>query len=353
MKTNVFRVGRSLAVVLLAIVSATAAAQNRDILVMTSTNDPSGNEVVVFKLSTWGTPSLSFVNALPTGGVGGASGNAGIVQFGNNYGAVANYGSNTVTQLVRNGDFISIGQTIKLASGCTNPDSVALTQNHLFAVGVNCAESHVWPWGSLDGRVSITDSSAAQIVAGQTWAAVTLKSGSVLELPLSWTGALKGTSSTVTLPSNANNTPLGAAFWGDLLGFTPAHSPDSFALVDKNMDVYPVLGPQPPFPSNAPCWVAKGAGNIWYTGNTPGTAVSIFFTDGQGGTFYKSVLLPGGPTDLSVSRDGQWLAVIYTATDGSGGRIAVFSIDSYGDLTLAATSPPVGFTSFNGVAFSQ
>ena len=92
---------------------------------------------------------------------------------------------------------------------------------------------------------------------------------------------------------------------------------------------------------------------MWYTGNSPGMAVSIFFSDGQGGTFYKSVPLPGVPTDVTVSRDGKWLAVIYTAADNSGGRIALFAIDGYGDLSLAATSNPVGVASFSGVAFSQ
>jgi len=172
-------------------------------------------------------------------------------------------------------------------------------------------------------------------------------------LPLSAQGGLAGTSSSVTLPSNANNTPLGAAFWGDILGFNPAHSPDSFALVDQSGDVFPIPGPQPAYPSNAPCWLAKGPGSAWYAGNSPGQALSIFFTDGQGGTFYKSVPLPGVPTDVTVSQDGKWLAVIYTAADGSGARVAAFSIDQYGDLSLAATSNPTGIAAFNGVAISQ
>ena len=351
MKTGFCRFGGMLAIVFLAVVSATATDQERDMFVLTSTNNPSGNEVIVFKLDG---ASLPFVTMFPTGGYGGAGGNGGILQFRDDIGAVANYGSNTVSQLVRDGDFIRIGQTIKLAQGCTNPDSVALAQDHLFVVGANCAESHAWPWGLLDGSVvSIPDTSAGQIAVGRSWSAVTLKSGSVLQLPLSDDGALNGTSRTVTLPNDADNTPLGAAFWGDILGFNPAHSPDSFALVDKNGDVFPVLGPQPSYPSNAPCWLAKGPGNIWYSGNSPGQAVSIFFSDGQGGTFYKSVPLPGVPTDVTVSRDGRWLAVIYTAADGSGGRIALFAIDAYGDLSLAATSSPIGIASFNGVAISQ
>jgi hypothetical protein len=337
----------------MAALAGAASINGRSLFVVTSSNSTS-NEVVIFQLNTGATPSLSLVNMLPTGANGGASGNGGSVQFGEEFGAVANYGSNSVTQLVRQGDSISIGQTIQLAPGCTKPVSVALRHNRLFVAGANCAESHAWPSGKVDGpMVALPDASAGQIAVGQSWAAVTLKSGSVLQLPLTLNGSLNGASAGVTLPANANNTPLGAAFWGDFLGFNPAHSPDSFALVNKSRTVFPVTGPQPPYPTNAPCWLAKGAGNVWYSGDSPGQAVSIFFSDGQGGVFYKSVPLPGTPTDITVSHDGQWLAVIFTAADGSGARVAVFAIDGYGDLMPFATSDPVGVAAFSGVAFSQ
>ena len=345
--------GGTSAVLFLTAALALAAEQGRDIFVLTSTNQASNN-VVVFKLSTTGTPSLSLVSMLPTGGAGGASGNGGALQFRGAFGAVVNYGSNTVSQLAREGNFIGVAKTISLAPGCTNPVSVALAAKHLFVVGANCGESHKWPSGAIDGAVAaIPDPSAGQIAVGQSWAAVTLKSGTVLQLPLTRGGALTGTSATVTLPSDANDTPLGAAFWGNILGFNPAHSPNSLALVDQNRDIFPVLGPQPAFPSNAPCWLAKGPGSLWYSGNTPGNAISIFFTDGQGGAFYKSVPLPGAPTDITVSADGEWLAVIYTAADGSGARVAAFGIDGYGDLSPVATSDPIGVSAFNGVAISQ
>lgn len=115
--------------------------------------------------------------------------------------------------------------------------------------------------------------------------------------------------------------------------------------------VSPIPGPTPAYPSNAPCWVAKGPRSVWYTGNGPGQAISVFFTDGQGGVFYKSVSLPGSPTDLTVSADKKWLAVIYTASGEA--YVAVFSIDSYGGLTSVATSPSLGVPSFNGVAISE
>ena len=97
--------------------------------------------------------------------------------------------------------------------------------------------------------------------------------------------------------------------------------------------------------------MAKGPGSVWYTGNSPGRAISIFLSDGEGGVFYKSIPLPGPPTDLTVSRDRKWLAVIYSA--GGTASVAVFAIDAYGDLTPAATSTPIGVAAFNGVAISE
>jgi len=351
-KSHVLFAASVLAATLFSASAAVADEPERGVFVLTSTNDPGANEVVVFKRDTSGTPSLSLVDMLPTQGKGGAGGNAGILQFKDDHGAVGNYGSNSVSRIVRHHDFISIEGTIGLAPNCTKPDSVALTRDHLFVVGANCAESHRWPSGNVDGTVvAFTDPSAAQIAVGKDWAAVTMTSGSLLQLPLTWDGTLSGSSAAVTLPGTANNTPLGAAFWDDVLGFTPAHSPDSFAIVNKNRDVFPITGPTPPYPTNAPCWVAKGPGSVWYTGNSPGHAISTFLTDGQGGVFYKSIPLPGAPTDITVSPDKKWLAVIYSA--GGSAYVAVFGIDAYGDLTPGATSSPIGVAGFSGVAISE
>ena len=347
------RAGVTLAASLLAASLAIAGEPVRGVLVLTSTNSPGTNQVLVYQLETRATSAaLSLVQTLRTGGEGGAGGNAGILQMKDDFGAVANYGSSSVSELGREGDFIQVRGQIKLASGCVKPDSVALTREQLFVVGTNCVESHAWPSGALDGTVvHLSNTSAAQVVVGKTWGAVTFTSGAVEQVGLSGWGALSGAMAPVTLPSDANNTPLGAAFWGDILGFTPAHSPDSFAVVDAQRNVYPVVGPTPPYPTNAPCWVAKGPGNVWYTGNSPGQAISIFFSDGKGGVFYKSVPVPGVPTDITVSKDRKWLAVIYSAN--GNGYVAVFAIDKYGDLTAAATSSPIGVAAFSGVAISE
>ena len=326
-----------------------AGEPDRAVLVLTSSNSASGNQVLAFRLD--GT-SLSLSQSLPTGGLGGAGGNAGILQFKDDLGAVANFGSGTVSRIGRYGDLVGLAGTVKLASGCVKPDSVALAGGHLYIVGATCAETHQWPFGALEGNVvHLADASSAQIVVGRSWAAVTQTSGSVLRLPLQHGGALSGTSAPLTLPETANDTPLGAAFWGDVLGFNPAHSADSFAIANAAGSVFPVPGPTPAFPSNAPCWLTKGPGNIWYSGNSPGHAISIFFSDAQGGAFYKSVPLPGVPTDVTVSDDGKWFAVIYSS--GGNGYVALFSVDRQGDLTAVATSSPVGVASFSGVAISD
>jgi hypothetical protein len=353
-RSLVGRAGVTLAASLFAASLAAAAEPDRGVLVLTSTNAPGTNQVLVYQLEAGASSALSLVQTLPTGGRGGAtSGNsAGALQMKDDFGAVANYGSNSVSELVRESDFVQIRGQIKLAPGCLKPDSVALTREQLFVVGANCVESHAWPSGIQDGAVvHLSNTSAAQVAVGKTWGAVTFTSGAVEQVGLTGWGALSGSVASVSLPSTADNTPLGEAFWGDILGFTPAHSPDSFAIVDAQRDLYPVVGPTPPYPTNAPCWVAKGPGNVWYTGNSPGQAISIFFSDGKGGVFYKSVPLPGAPTDITVSKDRKWLAVIYSAN--GNGYVGVFAIDRYGDLTPAATSSPIGVAAFSGVAISE
>ena len=174
-----------LALTLLAAAAAVADEPERGVFVLTSTNDPSANEVVVFKLDTAGTPSLSLVDMLPTEGKGGAGGTP---EFCSSRAISEPWETTARTTSAGScgiDDFIGIEGTIGLAPDCMKPDSVALTEDHLFVVGANCAESHAWPSGSVDGSVvALTDPSAAQIAVGKDWAAVTMTSGSLLQLPL-------------------------------------------------------------------------------------------------------------------------------------------------------------------------
>lgn len=84
-------------------------------------------------------------------------------------------------------------------------------------------------------------------------------------------------------------------------------------------------------------------------GQTESSHNAIFFSDSQGGTFYKSVPLAGSPTDITVSADRKWLAVICSANSNAH----VDAIDDYGDLTPIVTSDAIAVMAFNGVAISQ
>ena len=117
MKTHLSRVSGLVSILLLCAASAIAADQQKNILIVTSTNNATGNAVVVFKFDP-SASTLTLVNTLPTGGNGGASGNAGAVQFAEGFGAVVNYGSNTISRLTREGDSISVSGNVALASNC-------------------------------------------------------------------------------------------------------------------------------------------------------------------------------------------------------------------------------------------
>jgi len=69
--------------------------------------------------------------------------------------------------------------------------------------------------------------------------------------------------------------------------------------------------------------------------NSPGMAVSIFFSDDEGGAFYKSAPVPGVATDIAVSRNFEWLAVIYTGSSDRLAHVALFTINGFGGLSAA------------------
>ncbi len=342
---------------MLFVLAAAAFAVAEDTLVSVTTND-AANRVVSFKLtksaSGW---SLPIVQVLPTGGSGGAGGNAGILQSEGNLYATVDNTTNSLRFFERFADFLIPIRKIDLPQDCPNPDSVALVRGSVYIVGASCALSYNIFTGAPTGyRVAMPDNSAAQIVVGKSWAAVTLKSGAVLKLPLLENGGLAGTAISVALPPGTTKVPFGADFDGDLLGFTPAHDVDQLALVSAAGDVFPIAALAPGFPAHAACWLKKGPRSIWYAGDSPGHAVLVAFTDGTSGNFnpQKVIALPGSPTDVAISSDNKVFAVIYTKTDGTA-RVAAFAVDERGDLTFLAESDavPNAASAFSGVTITR
>jgi len=128
---------------------------------------------------------------VPTGGLGGAGGNAGGVAVEGKLAAAVNFGSSNVTIFVRRGNAMAPTQMIKTSS---QPVSVAFGRNHLVVLGLTTAESFPVYGNTVgtdnDGVVQLAraDKSAAQIVTYDGGAVYSEKSGSIAELNLSTNG---------------------------------------------------------------------------------------------------------------------------------------------------------------------
>src|ERR1700735_954886 len=122
--------GKLMAVLLL-IYAVTASAASQDPLFLTATNGIT-NYLTIINART---KEMDFV---PTGGAGGASGNAGGVAVSGTLAAAVNFGSSTVTIFLRQGNTMQPMQVIRTSS---QPVSVAFGHGHLVVLGQTTAES--------------------------------------------------------------------------------------------------------------------------------------------------------------------------------------------------------------------
>ena len=105
---------------------------------------------------------------VPTGGLGGASGNAGGVGVNDRIVATVNFASSNTTIFLRRGNAMEPTQVIKTSS---QPVSVAFGHHHLVVLGLTTAEAFSVNGNTVakdnDGLVQLArgDKSAAQIVA--------------------------------------------------------------------------------------------------------------------------------------------------------------------------------------------
>jgi hypothetical protein len=316
-------------------VPAAAKSDRRPPLFLTATNG-TNNFLAVVNTQT------KEVNYIPTGGAGGASGNAGGVAVAGSLAAVVNFASSNVTIFVRHGDSVVLTQTIKTAS---QPVSAAFGHDHLVVLGQTTAESFPVSGNNIattaDGTMALLkgDKSAAQIVAFDGGVAYSEKSGSVAELDLATNGigsGLTGPSRAVTLPAPPNNdTPFGMIARGANLYMTIAHS-NLEALVTNGSILSMAAGPTPYKDQSgaflhAPCWNAL-SGQFLFAADSPGKQLYRYLVS-DANIFFDKAVAPkfgGSPTDLAA--DGDLLGVI-DGGDGTNSTVSVFDIDSEGELT--------------------
>jgi hypothetical protein len=335
----------------LAAPAAFGADKSRAPLFLTATNG-STNYLAVIDTVTRET------DYVPTGGAGGASGNAGGVAVQGELAAVVNYGSLSVTIFMRQGNTMQPVQTVKTT---TAPLSVAFGHNHLVVLCASTAESfpvYGNTVGSNDGiaQLLIGDGSSAQITTYTGGAIYSEKSGSIGLLNLETEGSpgISGPSVRVMLPAAPNNnTPFGMAADGANVYVTIAHS-DLQVLVVNGQIVSTATGPTP-FTSqqgaitHAPCWNAL-FGHFLFSADSPGQQLLRYLVSDSNIFFDKASVatLPGAPTDLAVQNN--LLGVI---DGGSGGNsdVYLFDVSSEGELALRFTLKIAG--PINGAALIQ
>jgi hypothetical protein len=321
---------------MLPLMSAIAAqAASPDPLFLTATNG-TANYLAIVNTKTH---EMDFV---PTGGAGGASGNAGGVAVSGSLAAVVNFGSTNVTIFVRQGNTMEPMQIIKTSS---QPVSVAFGHGHLVVLGQTTAESFpvfgTTVATSNDGVVQLlkSDKTAGQIVTYDGGAAYTETSGNISELSLSTDGmaGISGPSVPVQLPAAPNNnTPLGLIGRGVNVYATIAHS-DLEALVVNGKIVSLAEGPTP-FTNasgaltHAPCWNAL-SGQFLYASDSPGGQLLRYLVSDSNIFFDKAAVatLSGAPTDLAIQSS---LLGVIDGGNGVNSDVSLFDINSEGELTL-------------------
>jgi hypothetical protein len=330
----------------------------------------SGSQDPLFLTATNGTGTANFLavvntrtqetDYVPTGGVGGASGNAGGVAVEGQLAAVVNFGSSNVTIFVRQG---SAMQPMQMLQTTSRPVSVAFGHNHLVVLGLTTADSfpvYGNTVGPNDGTVQlqIGDGSSGQIVTYSGGAVYTEKSGGIGELKLSTDGmaGLSGPTIPVALPPAPNNsTPLGIVARDANIYVTIAHS-DLEALVVGGQIISIAAGPTP-FKDqsgnllHAPCWNAL-SGQFLYSSDSPGKQLLRYLVSDNNVFFDKAAAatLGGAPTDLYVQNN--LLGVIDGGDGVNYAHLSLFNIDSEGELTLSFALK-IPSPSINGAAIIQ
>jgi hypothetical protein len=319
-------------------------------IVSTAAAQPQSHRAPLFITATnAATNYLAIVNAqtrqttyVPTGGMGGASGNAGGVAVNGEIAAVINFGSSNVTIFVRHGDALQPTQMIKTSA---QPVSVAFGHGHLVVLEQNVVESFPVYGANVgttaDGAVPVmvNDKTPAQVVTYNGGVAYTETGGTIAEISLSTDGiaGVSGPNVSVPLPAAPNNsTPLGLIGRGANIYVTIAHS-DLEALIVNGQIVSMAAGPMP-FKdqsgnlTHAPCWNAL-SGQFLYASDSPGKQLLRYLVS-DANIFYDKpavATLTGAPTDLAAD---EGLLGVIDGGDGTNSNASLFDIGPEGELTL-------------------
>ena len=357
----------TVAILLISIVVVWASQDDKDVdknvvgAVYTMTNDPGGNQVVIFNRTDDGL--LTKAGSISTQGTGSGGGldplgsqGSLVLSEGHRWLLAVNAGSNEISvfQVLPGGlKFVD-----KVGSGGVLP--VSLTVFHDLVYVLNAGSPNITGFNlSYDGKLTRLAGSTRSLVSTGTFAQVGFdRKGKTLVVTdkadsniLVYSVDHDGLPATnpVTSPSNGA-TPFGFIFdqWGYLVVVQVGDDAVSSYSVLNN-DTLKVISPSVLDGQKASCWIVGNELGYIYTAN-PGTSnISAYKIDAENGTLTLLNGIAGlgnTPLDMAIPRNDQFLYAVDPANSG----IDMFQIESNGSLTNLGTAPGGLSTYAEGVA---
>jgi hypothetical protein len=264
-------------------------------LVVTMTNDPNANEIMVYDAE-----SHALLQRLSTQGTGGVSGNArGVTQYDGRIVAAVNNGSGTVAMFRRHGDALRFDRVVQTTSA---PVSADFGNDHLYVAGTNTVDVVVLQ----RGRVS-------------------------------------GSAPTAVPAPNGALAPFGSAVYPDGTALiTLAHSNQDGLFRDGAFAS--VIGAM----QNAPCWMTRD-GKYVFVANTGSRTISRLVGTGRN-IFIDNPVAATTPTGAPADIDAD-AGVLGVIDHGAGeSHLSLFTYDRFGELAAAGAIITIGVPAANGVA---
>jgi len=331
------------------------ARDHQKTLVITMTNDPDSNALIVVDAKT-----NQRLQTVSTGGKGGVAGNArGVKQYDGQLLAAVNYKSGTVAIFKRVDDRLSLDQLVVTTSP---PVSVDFSNDHLYVAGdttVDSFEIHGHHVGRLDGTTHLALAGGGVVNPGATAQIGVVNPDSLLVTiktdPIPGTvdvihlrdGAVFGTADAVSAPSGTL-TPFGFSVY-----------PDGTAMITLAHSGHDGLFRNGAFQATIPsggqagnCWTTR-VGKYVFIVNTGARSISRVLGTGSNifidAVVAANVTAGGSPTDTDAA-DGYLAVIDHTSGPGANSHLSLFKYNRSGELSISGNIVDLKAPSANGVA---
>lgn len=328
------------------ITSPAAASKSAPGAIYTLTNDPSGNQVLVYDRSSDG--SLAFQGSYPTGGLGSGAGlgsqSAVTLSHNNHLLLAVNAGSNEISSFAVTEHGLELIDVV--ASGGTLPVSLTSYKDWLYVLNAGGSGNISGFVVGKDGSLSALDGSTQLLSNGGSGAAPAVaqvafsSDGSALVVTEKSTNLIDvypvddGLAGAPGFNPSAGTTPFGFAFDRHNHAIISEAASGSVSSYFIDASTFHVISPAVVNSQAAACWIAiSNNGKYAYTTNAASGSISSY-TIAMDGTL--TLLNPtagitgagSSPVDMAFSNDGQTLYALANRAH----TISIFGMNADGSL---------------------